>query len=106
MEQPTPAAATIVDALAELDRADRARLGAQIAYEAAERAVFAAIGRSVGPGATGIDDAAFEEYQPLADAADELDRFLAARQASGYAAITYREAMTRARDADWIAGRA
>lgn len=106
MDKATRAAAAIVAALAELDRADRARVGAEIAYEAAERAVFAALGRAIGPGEIGLDDTAFEEYEPLAEAADELDLFLRDRGVpSGYK-LTYREAMTRARDADWIAGRA
>lgn len=57
------------DSLAtELDRADRARLAAQIAYGAAERRVFGAITRAIGP--DGFDD---DEVANMPDAGARLD---------------------------------
>jgi hypothetical protein len=98
---PSPAYTAIAAALEELDRADRAKLAAEIRHEEAERAVFAAIGRAVGPGRDpGLDDA---EVVALPDAGAALDEFLKAHHLVE-SLITYSDAMRRARDADWIAG--
>ena len=102
MAKPTRPYAAIADALEDLDRADRARLAAQVAYEAAERGVFAAIGRAIGPGDQGLDD---DAIGTMPDAAiDALGPFFRERGLDEYR-ITHRDAMWRARDAAWLAGR-
>jgi hypothetical protein len=95
----------ITTALEELDRADRGRLAAQLAYEAAERAVFAAIGREIGPvpGVQGLD-VDIPGLMPETPESDALDHFLSERSLENWS-ITYRDAMWRARDESWIAGR-